>query len=100
GGGATWLAGGQLQCHTHQKNHHRQWPSLEGTGAAHDSARTEPGESAGTTRCGRRARRCSMSLLPRQTAGGRTSMITKITGVLNRVLDEEVRLQVGALEYQ
>ena len=27
-------------------------------------------------------------------------MITKITGMLNRVLDEEVRLQVGALEYQ
>lgn len=27
-------------------------------------------------------------------------MITKITGVLNRVQDEEVRLQVGALEYQ
>jgi Holliday junction DNA helicase RuvA len=27
-------------------------------------------------------------------------MITKITGVLNRVHDEEVRLQVGALEYQ
>ena len=27
-------------------------------------------------------------------------MITKITGVLNRVLDEEVRLQVGHLEYQ
>jgi Holliday junction DNA helicase RuvA len=27
-------------------------------------------------------------------------MITKITGVLNRVLDEDVRLQVGALEYQ
>src|SRR5436190_14286047 len=27
-------------------------------------------------------------------------MITKITGVLNRVLDEEARLQVGALEYQ
>ncbi len=27
-------------------------------------------------------------------------MITKITGALNRVLDEEVRLQVGALEYQ
>jgi holliday junction DNA helicase RuvA len=27
-------------------------------------------------------------------------MITKITGFLNRVLDEEVRLQVGALEYQ
>jgi Holliday junction DNA helicase RuvA len=26
-------------------------------------------------------------------------MITKITGVLTRVLDEEVRLQVGALEY-
>lgn len=26
-------------------------------------------------------------------------MITKITGVLNRVLDEEVRLQLGALEY-
>jgi Holliday junction DNA helicase RuvA len=27
-------------------------------------------------------------------------MITKITGMLNRVLDEEVRLQVGAFEYQ
>jgi Holliday junction DNA helicase RuvA len=27
-------------------------------------------------------------------------MITKITGLLNRVLDEEVRLQVAALEYQ
>ena len=27
-------------------------------------------------------------------------MITKITGVLNRVLDEEVRLQVGPLEYE
>jgi Holliday junction DNA helicase RuvA len=27
-------------------------------------------------------------------------MISKITGVLNRVLDEEVRLQVGQLEYQ
>jgi Holliday junction DNA helicase RuvA len=27
-------------------------------------------------------------------------MITKITGILNRVIDEEVRLQVGALEYQ
>ena len=26
-------------------------------------------------------------------------MITKITGLLNRVLDDEVRLQVGALEY-
>jgi Holliday junction DNA helicase RuvA len=27
-------------------------------------------------------------------------MITRITGVLNRVLEEEVRVQVGALEYQ
>jgi holliday junction DNA helicase RuvA len=27
-------------------------------------------------------------------------MITKITGVINRVLDEEIRLQVGPLEYQ
>jgi holliday junction DNA helicase RuvA len=27
-------------------------------------------------------------------------MITKITGVLNRVLDDEVRLQVGPVEYQ
>jgi Holliday junction DNA helicase RuvA len=27
-------------------------------------------------------------------------VITKMTGVLNRLLDEEVRLQVGALEYQ
>src|SRR6266403_4972844 len=27
-------------------------------------------------------------------------MITRITGVVNRVLDEEVRLQVGPMEYQ
>src|SRR5262245_4197524 len=27
-------------------------------------------------------------------------MITKMSGVLNRVLDDEVRLQVGPLEYQ
>jgi Holliday junction DNA helicase RuvA len=27
-------------------------------------------------------------------------MITRITGTINRVLDEELRLQVGALEYQ
>src|SRR5438874_4152181 len=27
-------------------------------------------------------------------------MITKITGMVNRVLDEEVRLQVGPVEYQ
>src|SRR3954465_15584611 len=27
-------------------------------------------------------------------------MITRMTGVLNRVLDDEVRLQVGPLEYQ
>jgi Holliday junction DNA helicase RuvA len=27
-------------------------------------------------------------------------MITKLTGIVNRVLDDEVRLQVGALEYQ
>ena len=27
-------------------------------------------------------------------------MITKITGTVNRVLDEEIRVQVGALEYQ
>jgi Holliday junction DNA helicase RuvA len=27
-------------------------------------------------------------------------MITRITGVLSRVLDEEVRLQVGPIEYQ
>ena len=27
-------------------------------------------------------------------------MITRITGTLNRVLDDEVRVQVGGLEYQ
>src|SRR5436189_789025 len=27
-------------------------------------------------------------------------MITKMTGILNRVLDEDVRLQVGPFEYQ
>src|SRR5260370_37142809 len=37
--------------------------------------------------------------LPQGEEGGR-SMITKVTGIINRVLDEEVRLQVGPLEYQ
>src|SRR5262245_26435075 len=32
--------------------------------------------------------------------GKEARMITRITGLLTRVLDEEVRLQVGALEYQ
>jgi Holliday junction DNA helicase RuvA len=27
-------------------------------------------------------------------------MITKVTGIVNRVLDEEIRLQIGPLEYQ
>lgn len=27
-------------------------------------------------------------------------MITRVTGIINRVLDEEIRLQLGALEYQ
>ena len=27
-------------------------------------------------------------------------MITKMTGTVNRVLDEEVRMQIGPLEYQ
>ena len=27
-------------------------------------------------------------------------MITRMTGILNRVLDDEVRLQVGPIEYQ
>lgn len=27
-------------------------------------------------------------------------MITRVTGILNRVMDEEVRLQIGAFEYQ
>ena len=31
---------------------------------------------------------------------GASFMITKITGLVNRVLDEEIRLQVGPLEYQ
>src|SRR5207253_9706341 len=35
-----------------------------------------------------------------QNADAGTIMITKMTGKLNRVLDEEVRLQVGAMEYQ
>jgi Holliday junction DNA helicase RuvA len=39
-------------------------------------------------------------LLRAKTAELKEAMITKITGVLNRVLDEEVRLQVGPLEYQ
>ena len=27
-------------------------------------------------------------------------MITRVTGVINRVLDDEIRLQVGAFEYR
>ena len=35
-----------------------------------------------------------------QDSIARGVMITRVTGTLNRVLDEEVRLQVGGLEYQ
>src|SRR5260370_37425149 len=41
-----------------------------------------------------------MPLLRVENPGRGTPMITKISGTLNRVLDEEVRLQVGPLEYQ
>src|SRR6184192_507478 len=46
-------------------------------------------------RCRQRARNGNTA-----ARGERGDMITKISGVLNRVLDEEVRLQVGPLEYQ
>src|SRR5204863_3632808 len=49
---------------------------------------------ATTTRNGCRPRRTGGSPVPQR----RPTMITRITGVLNRVLDDEVRLQVGALE--
>src|SRR5262249_42140799 len=64
------------------------------------AARTGAGQVAGTARRGRRPGRRPVSLLRPAPAGLRRPMITKITGVLNRVLDEEVRLQVGPLEYQ
>src|SRR5271155_5285749 len=40
------------------------------------------------------------SPLPCVTTTCRNTMITKITGTLSRILDDEVRLQVGPLEYQ
>lgn len=40
-------------------------------------------------------------IIMRSTGRGlRNDMITRVTGSINRVLDEEVRLQVGAFEYQ
>src|SRR5580704_18875904 len=38
--------------------------------------------------------------ITRKNSPREVGMITRMTGVLNRVLDEEVRLQVGPLEYQ
>src|SRR5438874_598413 len=41
-----------------------------------------------------------MPLLRAKAPDRKVPMITKVTGVVNRVLDEEIRLQVGPLEYQ
>src|SRR5438128_1522709 len=41
-----------------------------------------------------------MPLLRAKAPDRKVPMITKVTGVVNRVLDEELRLQVGPLEYQ
>src|SRR5207237_5971840 len=53
------------------------------------------GTNARAARCVRRAGSSPLPLLL-----GQAAMITKIAGLVNRVLDEELRLQVGALEYQ
>src|SRR5207247_208536 len=71
-----------------------------GAGAAQHPSRAELGAVAGTARCGRRAGGRAVPLLRRRQEQGQRAMITRITGVVSRVLDEEVRLQVGPLEYQ
>src|SRR5206468_6561005 len=80
--------------------HHRQWAGVQGTGAAHHPARVEPGKTAGAARRGGRAGGRAVPLPRRGPEQGQKVMITRITGVVSRVLDEEVRLQVGPLEYQ
>src|SRR5262249_55438400 len=94
------VAGDQLQCHTHQEDDHRQRPSAQGPGAAHDPARARSARAAGTARRGRRLGRGAVPLLRAATADVKVLMITKVSGVVNRVLEEEVRLQIGPLEYQ
>ena len=91
-------AGGQLQRHAIKK-------TITGNGRASKEqvqrtihARAGPGAAAGAAGRGRRAGGGAVPLL--RAAGCRPEerpMITKITGLLNRVLDEEVRLQVGAV---
>src|SRR5262249_26301540 len=48
----------------------------------------------------RRTRGRSLPLSRSKNTRVRQRMITRITGQVNRVLDEEVRLQVGPMEYQ
>src|SRR5207237_5472324 len=65
--------------------------------------RTGPADAAGSARRRRRPGRGAVPLphaeKPRRCHGRASEMITKITGALVRVLDEEVRLAAGALEY-
>src|SRR5262249_32824483 len=95
-GRAAAFARGQLQCHEHQESDYRQRAGIQGSGAAHHSARVEFDGGAGTARCRGRAGGRSVPLLHSKTP----FIITKIFGSVKRILDDEVRLQVGPLEYQ
>ena len=114
-------AGRQLQRHADQEDHHRQRPGEQGAGATHHRGefgcqpRSRRGDACGGL-ChyhlrSRRSRAATIAAKSRPAASdtryylrpkhnGQLSrylytnqMITKITGTLNRVLDEEVRLR-------
>src|SRR5690349_5933636 len=62
--------------------------------------RLRKGNPASPRRKPRASRRCRSGSPLACAAGSRKFMITKLTGILQRVLLEEVRIQAGALEYQ
>src|SRR5262249_43933182 len=100
GGGTARPERGQLQRDADQEDDYRTWAGLQGANAERDSHRIAVAAPARATRRGRRPRRGTVPLLHPQEFLRERTMITKITGLLNRVLDEEARVQVGGIEYQ
>src|SRR5206468_3095577 len=89
GGRAAWVGGPQLHGLAHQEDDHRSRSGPEGTGPARHPARAGAGAPARAARRGRRPGGGVVPLLRAEVAGpGDGGMITGITGVLNRVLEE------------
>src|SRR5262249_39844757 len=100
GGGPVWTDGPEHRPGPREEDGHGQRAGDEAADAARDPAGTGSARAAGAGGRGRRVGRGPVPVLPDAAGTEGGSMITKITGTLQRALEEEVRLQVGAFEYQ